>query len=112
MKLQAGFSRCSGYPIDPYQTSSADLTFPSGDPFSVYPGKNGPILSLRSLVFYEGLQDMQVCKLLESFIGKDAVKELINREAGMDLQFDEYPRNADYILNLRQKMTEMIRSYL
>ena len=45
-------------------------------------------------------------------IGKDAVKELINREAGMDLQFDEYPRNADYILNLRQKMTEMIRGYI
>ena len=106
------FSRCSGYPVNPYQTTSADLTFPSGDAFSVYPGKNGPVLSLRSLVFYEGVQDMQVCKLLESFIGKDAVKELINREAGMDLQFDEYPRNADYILNLRQKMTEMIRSYL
>jgi hypothetical protein len=40
------------------------------------------------------------------------VKKLINDEAGMDLQFDEYPRNADYILNLREKMTEMIRSYL
>ena len=114
--LQWGFnyynSRCSGYPINPYQTTSADLTFPSGDAFSVYPGKNGPVLSMRSQVFYEGVQDMQVCQLLASYIGKDAVKELINREAGMDLQFDEYPRNADYILNLRQKMTEMIRGCL
>ena len=114
--LQWGFnyynSRCSGYPINPYQTTSADLTFPSGDAFSVYPGKTGPVLSMRSQVFYEGVQDMQVCKLLESFIGKEAVKKLINDEAGMDLQFDEYPRNADYILNLREKMTEMIRSYL
>ena len=32
--------------------------------------------------------------------------------AYMDLQFDEYPRNAEYILNLRQKMTEMIRDHL
>ncbi|MBR2001281.1 MAG: DUF4091 domain-containing protein, partial [Firmicutes bacterium] len=53
-------SRCSTYKVNVYQTTSKDLAFPSGDAFSVYPGENGPILSTRALVFYEGLQDMQV----------------------------------------------------
>ena len=53
---------------------------------------------------------MQVCRLLESYIGREAVCRLIDREAGMELQYDAYPRSAAYILNLREKMTQMIRS--
>ena len=105
-------SRCSTYHINPYQTTSVDLAFPSGDPFSVYPGENGPILSTRALVFYEGLQDMQVCQLLESIIGREKVEALIDAEAGMELDYENYPKSADYILNLRAKMTEEIRKHL
>lgn len=110
--LQWGFnyyySRCSGYCINPYQTTSADMAFPSGDPFSVYPGKNGPVLSLRTLVFQEGLEDISVCRLLESYIGKAAVCDLIDKEAGMKVDFENYPRSISFIPNLRDKMTEMI----
>lgn len=110
--LQWGFnyyySRCSGYPIDPYQTTSADLTFPSGDPFTVYPGKDGPILSLRALVFYEGLQDVSVCRLLESLAGREAVERMIDDEAGMTVDYERYPRSAEYLLRLREKMTDLI----
>lgn len=106
------YSRCSTYEINPYQTTSSDLTFPSGDPFSVYPGKDGPILTMRALVFYEGIQDMQVCQLLAEYIGADAVKKLIDEAAGMELEYDAYPRNAGYILDLREKMTALIRQYL
>ena len=103
------YSRCSTYEINPWQTTSSDLTFPSGDPFSVYPGKDGPVLSMRALVFYEGIQDMQVCQLLAEKIGSDAVKKLIDEAAGMEITYDSYPRNSEYILNLRDKMTQMIR---
>lgn len=106
------YSRCSTYPINPYVTTSSDLTFPSGDPFSVYPGKDGPVLSMRALVLYDGLQDMRVCSLLESYIGREAVEKLIDTEAGVELTYEEYPRNADYILDLRSKMTELIRQHL
>ena len=110
--LQWGFnfynSRCSIYPINPFLTTSADLTFPSGDPFSVYPGRTGPQLSLRTLVFYDALQDMEVCRLLEEKIGHDAVVALIEQEAGMSLEFNAYPKSADFLLNLREKMMDMI----
>ena len=113
--LQWGFnyyySRCSGYPIDPYQTTSSDLAFPSGDPFTVYPGKDGPLLSLRALVFQEGLQDLRICCLLEQYIGREAVEKLIDAEAGMELRFDAYPKNSQYLLRLREKMTELLAGF-
>ena len=64
-----------------------------------------------ALVFYEAIQSMQVCRRLESHIGREAVCELIDRETGAELKYDVYPRNAGYILNLREKMTQMIRSF-
>ncbi len=101
-------SRCSIYPINPFLTTSADLTFPSGDAFSVYPGRNGPQLSLRTLVFYDAIQDIAVCRLLEEEIGHDAVVQLIESEAGMELKFDAYPKSADFLLTLREKMIDRI----
>lgn len=101
-------SRCSTYQVNPYLTTSADLTFPSGDPFSVYPGSNGPMLSLRTMVFHEALQDISVCRLLEEKIGHDAVVSLIDQEAEMPIKFDEYPKRADYLLRLREIMIDTI----
>lgn len=101
-------SRCSTYPINPYLTTSADLTFPSGDTFSVYPGPDGPLLSLRTLVFYDALQDIAVCRLLEKKLGHARVLALIEEEAGMELRFDAYPKSAEFLLRLREKMTDRI----
>lgn len=114
--LQWGFNfyyaERSMHQINPYQTTSGDLAFPSGDPFTVYPGKDGPLHSLRGLVFHEGLQDLQVCRTLERYVGKEAVVRMIDEAAGMDLQFDQYPRSADFLLKLRETMTNLIREYV
>ena len=108
--LQWGFNfynACrSVYPIDPYVTTSSDCAFPSGDPFLVYPGKDDVYPSIRNRVFYEGLQDMDICFALEEKIGKEAVVQLIDQVAGMDLRFDNYPRNSAFLLDLRQKLIE------
>ena len=99
------------YPINPYTTTSADKAFQSGDAFSVYPGKNGPIKSIRAEVFFEGLQDISVCRKLEEFIGHDAVVEMIENAAGMCLTFEDFPRNAEFIPNLMERMKEKIASF-
>lgn len=103
-------ARCSTHPINPYLTTSAEMTFPSGDPFSVYPGEDGPLLSLRTMVFYDALQDIAVCRLLEEKLGHDEVVKLIEKEAGMELKFDEYPRSADFLLKLRETLIDRIIS--
>ncbi len=103
------YSGSSYYPIAPLLTTSCDKSFPSGDPFTVYPGKNSPLHSLRGKVFKDALQDMEICRLLETYIGRDKVIELIDQEAGMDVTFEEYPRNVEYIPRVVDKMKQILK---
>ena len=56
--------------INPYLTTSSEKAFPAGDPFSVYPVKDGAAPSLRAVIFKEALNDVEVCRKLEQYIGK------------------------------------------
>ncbi len=110
--LQWGFnfyhSQLSIYQANPYITTSACGAFPSGDSFTVYPHKNGCILSIRALSFYEGLQDMAALTLLEQKIGRGEVLKFLEQEAGMDITFMEYPHSDEFLPNLRRKIAEML----
>ena len=83
--------------IDPYQVTDGGECWPSGDPFSVYPYENGAIESIRTVTFYEGLQDRMLLKQLEKKEGKRKTKALIKKIAGMDIDFENYPRNNDFL---------------
>lgn len=77
----------------------------------VYPGKDGvPEESLRLMVFEEALNDYRALCLLESYVGRDQVLELIRREAGMELSFKRYPRNDKFILELRDKVNQKLHA--
>lgn len=104
-------SQVSRYLINPYMTSSADKAFPSGDAFTVYPMKDGPVPSLRGFIFKEALQDVDICKTLEKYIGREAVIKLIDDEAGFDITFKKYPRNAEFLPNLMEKMKKIIAEH-
>lgn len=103
------YSQLSKKKINPYVTTSAEKAFPSGDAFSVYPINNDVIPSLRALIFKEALEDIQICRALEKKIGRDKVIKMIDDAAGMNVTFKDYPRNSDYIPNLIEKMTRMIK---
>ncbi|MBP1587844.1 MAG: DUF4091 domain-containing protein [Clostridia bacterium] len=112
--LQWGYnfynSQCSHYRINPFTISDGDGFSPSGDAFSVYPGQGGiPFPSLREVVFGEGLQDYSALKLLESRIGRGSVEKLIDEAAGgIPVTLSSYPRNADFILALRDKVNSLL----
>lgn len=103
--LQWGFnfynSRFSIRSIDPFAVTDADSAFPSGDAFSVYPGENGALESVRSEVFFEALQDMRAATLLAEAIGKDKTVALIEENFG-NISFEEYPRGVENMLTLRE----------
>ncbi len=103
------YKRLAREVINPFLTTSAGNGYPSGDAFSVYPYKDGVAPSLRAVVFKEALEDIALCRALEEYIGRDKVIEMIDREAGMDVTFSQYPRNNDYILNLTDKMKNIIK---
>lgn len=105
------FNQHSRNEINPYITTSSDKAFPSGDPFSVYPVKNGVVPSLRAIIFKEALEDVEICRKLESYIGREKVVEMIDEAAGMELTFSEYPRNNDYIPELIEKMEQLIKEH-
>ena len=100
-------SQYSRYAINPYCITDAKGSFPSGDSFLVYPGKNAPISSLRAEVFLEGLQDMRLFALLEKKIGKNAVKQLMESHLG-PVSFDKCPDSPDSILALRHACHEKL----
>lgn len=102
------YNRYSYEPINPYLVTDGDMYVPAGDCFAVYPGKDGEaLISLRHAVFYDALQDMRALSLCEELCGREAVIKLIDEE--VEITFKKYPRNADYILNLREKINQLIK---
>lgn len=102
-------SSVSRYPVNPWLTTSGDCSYPSGDPFIVYPGRDCVYPSVRGEVTYEAVQDMDICFVLERYIGREAVVAMIDQAAGRDLRFDDYPKGKEFPEGLRAKMVERIR---
>ena len=96
--------------IDPYKVTDAGGGFPSGDSFVVYPAEDGSAYeSLRLKVFYDGFQDMMALRLLESKIGREKVLEFIDKDLFKPLTFMEYPHEAEWLLETREKINRMIK---
>lgn len=104
------YTQYSKKQINPFLVTDAGGAFPSGDAFSVYPDRNGPIASIRLKVFNEALQDIRAIELLEQYVSKEEV--LARIDAPMAITFKEYPSNPQYILNLRNKINQMIKFYV
>ena len=105
-------SQISLYNINPYVTTSSDGAFPSGDGFIVYPGKETAYPSIRGEITYEAIQDINICRALESFIGREAVVAMIDDAAGRELRFDDYPDGNCFLEDLRAKMISEIEKNL
>lgn len=112
--LQWGFnfwySQYSIREIDPFKVTDADHGFPSGDAFLVYPGKDGPIDSIRAEVFYEALQDQRALQLLEKMQGRDKTLKLLERDLDREMTLERYPRDAGWILKMRERVNRKIGS--
>lgn len=91
--------------IDPYRVADGECAWPAGDPFSVYPGPDGPVESLRLVVFHEALQDMRAMALLAERKGRARVDALIEEYLGA-LRFDDFPRDDSRLLGLRARINE------
>lgn len=109
--LQWGFnfynSQYSLRSIDPFAVTDADSAFPSGDSFTVYPGKSGAIDSVRSEVFFQALQDMRALTLLCDRIGKKRTIAAVEADFGI-ITFFDYPRGTEKMLNLRKSVNNYL----
>lgn len=104
------FNQYSREKVDPYSITHCDYAFPSGDPYLVYPGKDGePLSSIRAEVQSEALVDLRAFQTLEKHLGREAVLQMIDRNAGMEkMTFKKYPTDASYLLELRREVFEAL----
>lgn len=95
--------------INPYLDTCAGYAFPAGDAFSVYPAQDGSALeSVRILSFYEALQDVRALRLAETLCGRERVIEEIEHIFGEEIRFDTCAKSAKPLLEIREKINEMI----
>ena len=105
------YSERSKWQINPFLVTDAAGGFPAGDAFVVYPGADGEaIKSIRLLVFNEAIQDIRAFNLAASFVGKEEIIKLIDKYG--NVTFKNYPKGADYILELREAINEIIKSHI
>ena len=95
--------------VNPYLDTTGDYFAPSGDCFLVYPGEKGiPEESIRLKLMRDAFQDIRALTLCEQLYGREYVLKLIDDGLEKPLTFTEYPKDAEYILNLREKVNSAI----
>ena len=96
--------------INPYAELSAEMAFPAGDAFSVYPASDGTALeSVRLNSFFEALQDIKAMKLCESYYGHDAVVAALEEAFGKEITFATCAKSGEMMLRIRRKVNDMIK---
>ncbi len=102
------YARFSKGVFNPFTGQPADLdNFAAGDGYIVYPGDNKPISSLRQFVFFDALQDMRACELLEKLTSRENVLEIL-KASGYGVGFEKYPKSDEEIIYLREKVNKEI----
>lgn len=105
------FSRESYGLIDPFSNTDAGGGFPAGDAFCVYPGKEGPLKSIRLIAFFEALQDIRALQLLESLIGRAETIKLIESQLGGS-DFKTCATCAHQMIVFRNKINETLEKHV
>lgn len=89
------------HPVDPYRENDADDAFPAGDAFIVYPGENGEVVeSMRLPLIEDAMLDVRLLEYLEELTDRETVMKPVEQNESFEIRFDEYPRGAEYLLNL------------
>ena len=104
------YSQNSRVKLDPWQITDAMGSFPGGDAFSVYPGKDGPVQSLRMKVFHHSLQDLRALELAQSLTGEDPGAQVLPGYA--EMTFASYPREGEALLEARERLNRLIEANL
>ncbi len=99
----------SFFRIDPYTETCTGSTYPGGDPFLVYPGKDKrPEESIRLMIQLHVMNDVRAFQHLADKVGKDSVMKIIEEGLQDELTFSNFPQSALYIIKVRNKVNKML----
>lgn len=98
------YTQYSKRALDPFIETDAGGSFPSGDSYIVYPGKDGkPLSSLRQKVFYDAIQDISALKAFEKKYSREYALSFIKDHLG-DINFTSYPFEPEKLLKFRENL--------
>ncbi len=102
------YNSCRSYSVlDPFANPDGGYFTPSGDCFLVYPGQDETAWeSLRLNAMREAMDDIRALRLYEEKFGREAAVALLMEGTNGKMTFTEYPSDADYLLNLREKIAK------
>lgn len=93
--------------VNPYLDTEAGGAFPAGDPFVVYPGRDGrPEESIRLMALHEAFQDARALSLLESLTSRENALQVL--EAAGEITLTHYPWEAQALLSVRSAINDAI----
>ena len=91
--------------VDPYSCTDGGDAFPAGDPYLVYPGRDGmPEESIRLMTTCEALFDLRALRLLEALRGRAFVDALLHEGLAYRITFTQYPRGEAWLLDMRRRV--------
>jgi hypothetical protein len=93
--------------IDPYLVNDG-MNWPvwfAGDTFAVYPGKNGPLDSIRWEMYRELFDDYMMLCVASEKAGDEKVMGLLKKIQ----KPDDFPQNADYIRKVRASVFNILK---
>ena len=97
--------------LDPFLHTEGEYFAPAGDAFLVYPGDDGTAWeSIRLNALREAMEDIRLLELCETKIGREATEKIVLETAGGTLTFKEYPKDAAYLLTLRDKLIASMKN--
>lgn len=101
----------SRYILDPFMTTDGRNTYVSGCPYLVYPGRDGkPVESIRLKVLHEAMQDLRALQLLEQWMSKGEVLQMLHELTGEPVAFDWRAPDDKTLLSIREKINQLIKS--
>jgi hypothetical protein len=106
------YNNCRSYDaVNPFLCTDGAYWAASGDCFLVYPGDGEEAWeSIRLNAMREAMDDLRALELCESLLGREVTEKLILEGTDGELTYDHYPREASYLLNLREKVALAIEA--
>jgi hypothetical protein len=93
----------------------------NGDGMLIYPGKNGPLPSIRLKMIRDGLEDYEYLTLLKKVSDKvsaggvkltssqkEILSKLLNPSEYMPLQFENYDMTGEKLQDYRERVGEFL----
>ncbi len=96
------------FDVNPYLETEGGRFYTSGAGMLVYPGKDGPVDSLRHEVFREAMQDLRTLQALEDRIGRDRVVEIVQQGVPYPITMSRYPKDAGWYQDLILRVNNVL----